>query len=217
MEDNTISKEETKTVNIDELLESGNSYNESESSNGSPSCSDHVGLPVKQQVSWASANFLSPSFNGKGVLNPIIEDPSKEDGSYDSNNSCVKVNPFMKNEQLKTPTTADVSTACPSSPLLVENQTMSQTSVAVPNDTQQPTSTLGSSVAKSQTLQYEFKTDGTRKIVPETEAKTINLQSKSQTSVSTKRSIKKLQYSANEIQIDSNPSCTNANCACIIV
>eukprot|EP00826_Nyctotherus_ovalis_P061967 TRINITY_DN8884_c0_g1_i4.p1 TRINITY_DN8884_c0_g1~~TRINITY_DN8884_c0_g1_i4.p1 ORF type:complete len:249 (-),score=48.99 TRINITY_DN8884_c0_g1_i4:131-784(-) len=48
--------------------------------------------------------------NSVASLNPIIEDPSKEDvHSSESNGRCknLSINPFITNEELKTPTTID--------------------------------------------------------------------------------------------------------------
>lgn len=212
-------KEEAKGVDIDELLENASSFKESDSSNGSPIGEDFVGLSLEQQVGWSGVKFLEPPFNNKAALNPIIEEPSKEDGSYDSNNSCIKVNPFK--EETKTALNIDQSTTCPPSPSLNKIQGTNNVSVTVPNEVQDLKTQPNLSVNKSQTLQLESKTESIRRMKTGAKDKSINLKTPSQASTSTKRTrIKDIEEFEKRVFIESSPSCTcfnNTNNACVII
>ena len=75
-------------------------------------------LMMEKLNSW-NKNKVS-CLNNMTTLNPIIEDPSKEDLKSDESNDRRKessANPFFSNDDLKTPTTIDYSTIQPLSPI----------------------------------------------------------------------------------------------------
>eukprot|EP00826_Nyctotherus_ovalis_P032127 TRINITY_DN25944_c0_g1_i1.p1 TRINITY_DN25944_c0_g1~~TRINITY_DN25944_c0_g1_i1.p1 ORF type:complete len:237 (-),score=65.61 TRINITY_DN25944_c0_g1_i1:17-727(-) len=121
--------------------------------------------------------------NSAVSLNPIIEDPSKEDGkSSDSNSRCNKtlgINPFITNEELKTPTTIDYSVMNQPSPIQSKNMELSA-------EARSREVTLGEEVKESKSsVEGEHKKQQTVKAkglaIPYslgTETKTIHLKEK---------------------------------------
>jgi len=107
--DNIISHNfnDLKLKNSDNLPKSNREYTK-----------DNSKLTMKVVESWHECK--SSNLNNRASLNPVIEDPSKEDiGSKDSDGGCkrtLSVNPFISNEELKTPTTIDFSIIKPASP-----------------------------------------------------------------------------------------------------
>jgi len=107
--DNIVSHNfnDLKLKNSDNLPKSNREYTK-----------DNSKLTMKVVESWHGCK--SSHLNSKPSLNPVIEDPSKEDiGSKDSDGGykrTLTVNPFISNEELKTPTTIDFSIIKPASP-----------------------------------------------------------------------------------------------------